>query len=195
MLAPLRALHERYGADPPPLPGLLRQRGKLFRRNTFCESPRTCLKQLWTERLSATLEMLDVLAAYQCYLEQHAAHYRNEGAGVDDALNVLAELQPAVRAYAHALTNFFRTEVEVDAARERLRAGQGDSWKAVLDVARLDREALPVAAMELCSQRFEDVRVLVEGYLRSASGAPGRHAEREYHKRPAQIALSSGEHV
>lgn len=51
MLAPLRTLHERHGADPPPLPDRLRQVDKLFRRNTFCESPRTCLKQLWTERL------------------------------------------------------------------------------------------------------------------------------------------------
>jgi hypothetical protein len=151
LLAPLRVLHERHGADPPPLPDLLRQVGKLFRRNTFCESPRTCLKQLWTERLCATLEMLDVLAAYERYPEQHAAYYRNEGAGVDDALAVLAGLQPAVRAYAHALTNFFSTEVEVDAARERLRAGQGDNWKEVLDAARLDREAILAATMKLCS--------------------------------------------
>jgi hypothetical protein len=54
--------------------------------------------------------------------------------------------------------------MEVDATRGRLRAGQGDRWREVLDAARLDRAAIPVAAMELYSQRFEHVRRLVEGF-------------------------------
>lgn len=146
------------------MPDLLRQLGKLFRRNTFCESPRVCLKQLWTERLCATLEMLDVLAAYEGYLEEQAAHYRAAGTLVDEALAMLATLEPSVRAYAYALTNFFRIEIEVDAARERLRAGQGDAWKELLDAARLDRAAIPAEAMELRSRRFDVVQGLVEGF-------------------------------